>query len=67
MDTGGDAAKFYMDIQRNWKSELAAGINRAKFQVIAREAPEVVLDLIELLDAWKSSQVSGQTDYTESK
>ncbi|HVJ56966.1 MAG TPA: hypothetical protein VM574_03940, partial [Terrimicrobiaceae bacterium] len=45
-DTGGDAAKFYWQyIQRNRKSELAVGIDRAKFQVIARPAPEVRTDL----------------------
>jgi hypothetical protein len=56
-DTGGDAAKFYIYMLGNWKSEFAVGIDRAKFQVVAREAPEVIGKLIELLDEWKSSQV----------
>jgi hypothetical protein len=56
-DTGGDAAKFYMHMQRNWKPEFSPGIDRSKFQLIAREAPQVVAGLIDLLDKWKSQQV----------
>jgi hypothetical protein len=56
-DTGGDAAKFYMHMQRNWKPEFSPGIDRSKFQLVAREAPQVVAGLIKLLDEWKSQQV----------
>ena len=53
-DTGGDAARFYMHMQRSWKPEFSAGIDRSKFQLVAREAPQVVTGLIGLLDEWKS-------------
>jgi hypothetical protein len=56
-DTGGDAAKFYMHMQRNWKPEFAPGIDRAKFQIVAREAPQLVEALIKLLDEWNSQRV----------
>lgn len=56
-DTGGDAAKFYMDMQRNWKPEFAFGIDKSKFQLVAREAPQVVVGLIKLLDEWKPQWV----------
>ncbi len=55
-DTGGDAAKFYMQMQRNWKPEFLPGIDKSKFQVVAREAPRVISGLIKLLDEWKSLQ-----------
>lgn len=53
-DTGGDAAKFYMHMQLNWKSEFVPKIDKSKFQRVAREAPQVVSGLIKLLDEWKS-------------
>lgn len=56
-DTGGDAAKFYMHMQRNWTPELSPGIDKSKFQLVAREAPQVVTGLISLLDQWKAKQV----------
>jgi TIR domain-containing protein len=56
-DTGGDAAKFYMHMQRNWKPEFAPGIDKSKFQLVAREAPQVVGGLIKLLDEWKNQRV----------
>jgi TIR domain len=49
-DTGGDAAKLYMHMQRNWKLELAPGIERSKFLLIAREAPDVVTEVTKILD-----------------
>jgi hypothetical protein len=55
-DTGGDAAKFYMHMQRKWKPEYLPGIDRSRFQVVAREAPQVVAGLIKLLDDWKHLQ-----------
>jgi hypothetical protein len=55
-DTGGDAAKFYMHMQRHWKPEFLSGIDRSRFQVIATEAPQVVAGLIKLLDDWKRLQ-----------
>lgn len=33
------------------------GIDRSKFQLVAREAPQVVAGLITLLDQWKAKQV----------
>jgi hypothetical protein len=53
-DTGGDAAKFYMHMQRHWTPEFLPRIDRSRFQVVAREAPQVVAGVIELLDEWKS-------------
>jgi hypothetical protein len=53
-DTGGDAAKFYMHLQRNWKPGFAPGIERSRFQLVAREAPPVADGLIHLLDEWNS-------------
>ena len=55
-DTGGDAAKFYMHMQRNWKPELLSGIERSRFSIVAREAPDVITDLIKLLDEWSSTR-----------
>jgi hypothetical protein len=52
-DTGGDALKLYMHMQRHWKPEFLSGIDRSRFQVIAGEAPQVVAGLIKLLDDWK--------------
>jgi hypothetical protein len=52
-DTGGDAAKFYMRMQRHWDPKFVPGIDRLRFQAVAREAPQVVAGLIELLDKWK--------------
>jgi hypothetical protein len=60
-DTGGDAAKFYMHMQRNWTPELSPGIDKSKFQLVAREAPQVVTGLITLLDQWKAKQVKKLT------
>ena len=51
-DTGGDAAQFYMHMQRTWKPEFAPGIDRSRFQLVAREAPQVVPGLITMLDEW---------------
>jgi hypothetical protein len=51
-DTGGDAARFYMHMQRHWKPEFMPGLDRSRFQVVAREAPQVVAGLIKLLDEW---------------
>jgi hypothetical protein len=56
-DTGGDAKNFYWHMQRNWKPEFSPGIDKSKFQVVAREAPQVVAGLIELLDQWKGEHV----------
>lgn len=56
-DTGGDAAKFYMHMQRNWQPEFTAGIERSKFSLVAREAPGVVADVIKLLDEWASRKI----------
>jgi hypothetical protein len=55
-DTGGDAAKFYMHMQRTWQPEFAPGIDRSRFQLVAREAPHVVAGLITLLDEWRNHQ-----------
>jgi TIR domain len=55
-DTGGDAAKFYMHMQRNWKPEFSPGIERSKLQLVAREAPQVVTGLVRLLDEWKAKR-----------
>lgn len=55
-DTGGDAAKFYMYMQRNWKPEFSPGIDKSTFQLVAREAPQVVARVIKLLDDWKRQQ-----------
>jgi hypothetical protein len=52
-DTGGDAAKFYMHMQRHWKPEFLPGIDRRRFQAVGREAPQVVVELARLLDEWK--------------
>jgi hypothetical protein len=55
-DTGGDAARFYMHMQRHWKPEFSPGIDKSTFQLVAREAPQVVAGVIELLDDWKRKQ-----------
>src|SRR6266511_1516029 len=58
---GGDAAEFYMYMQRNWKSEFSPGIDLSKFQLVAREAPQVAARLIDLLDGCKIQQIKNQT------
>jgi hypothetical protein len=55
-DTGGDAAKFYMHMLRNWRPEFVPGIDKSKFQIVGREAPGVVAALIKLLDEWTGLQ-----------
>jgi hypothetical protein len=60
-DTKGDAGQFYMDMQRNWKSEFSPGIDRSEFQRVAKEAPQVVADLIDLFDKCKIQQIRNQT------
>jgi hypothetical protein len=62
-DTGGDAAEFYMHLQRNWKPEFSPGIDRSKFQLVAREAPQVVTGLIGLLHQWNNLRVRKGTAY----
>ncbi|MBH0200700.1 MAG: hypothetical protein HP497_15040, partial [Nitrospira sp.] len=58
-DTGGDAAKFYMHMQRHWKPEFLPGVDRMRFQAVGREAPQVVVELIRLLDEWKCRPTHG--------
>jgi hypothetical protein len=52
-DTGGDAAKFYMHMDRMWEPHFLPGVEKKKWSVIAREAPQVVERLINLLDDWQ--------------
>lgn len=61
-DTGGDAAKFYMYMQRNWKPAFSPGIDKSTFQLVAREAPQVVAGVITLLDDWKHQQARRGTE-----
>lgn len=55
-DTGGDAAKFYMHMDREWKPHFLPGVEKNKWRVIAREAPQVVDRLIDLLDYWQRAK-----------
>ena len=48
-DTGDDAKKFYMHMLRSWDRIRMPNITRSQFQVVAREAPKVVADVISLL------------------
>jgi hypothetical protein len=56
-DTGGDAAKFYMRMLREWQPNFSSGIDRSRFLSVAREAPQVVAEVISLLNEWQRLQV----------
>jgi hypothetical protein len=48
-DTGDDAKKFYMHMIKFWDRVQIPNITKSQFQVAAREAPNVVADVIQLL------------------
>jgi hypothetical protein len=48
-DTGDDAKKFYMHMIRNWERIRMPNITKSQFQVVAREVPKVVAEVITLL------------------
>ena len=52
-DTGDDAKKFYFHMLTSWERirmpNIMPNITKSQFQVVAREAPKVVADVISLL------------------
>lgn len=48
-DTGDDAKKFYMHMVKIWDRINMPNMTKAQFQVVAREAPKVVADVVSLL------------------
>jgi hypothetical protein len=50
-DTGRDAKAFYVEMIRDWERLGPPGIPKAHFQRVARPAPDVAADLLELLRA----------------
>lgn len=48
-DTGGDAAKLYLRMTKDWDGATMAGLTKAQFQRVARQAPEVADEVPELL------------------
>jgi predicted Rossmann-fold nucleotide-binding protein len=54
-DTGGDAAKFYMHMLRNWRDDYFERIDRRIFQSLAREVPDALKELAAVLKLVKRS------------